>query len=74
MRSCISAIGTANPKYRIPQNDIYHFMVKAFRLNDTNASRLKRMYDHSGIEHRYSVSPEFVEEESNNNTVLGQTA
>ncbi len=74
MSSCISAIGTANPKYRIPQNDIYHFMVKAFRLNDTNASRLKRIYDHSGIEHRYSVIPDFGEKESNNNTFFGKTA
>lgn len=73
MSSCISAIGTANPKYRIPQNDIYHFMVKAFRLNDTNASRLKRIYDHSGIEHRYSVIPDFGEKESNNNTFFGKT-
>lgn len=74
MSSCISAIGTANPKYRIPQNDIFHFMVRAFRLNDTEASRLKRIYDHSGIEHRYSVIPDFGEKESNNNTFFGTTA
>jgi len=73
MSSCISAIGTANPKYRIPQNDIYQFMIKAFKLSDTNASRLKRIYDHSGIEHRYSVIPDFGEKESNNNTFFGKT-
>jgi predicted naringenin-chalcone synthase len=73
MSSCISAIGTANPKYRIPQNDIYQFMVKAFRLNDTNASRLKQIYDHSGIEYRYSVIPDFGETESNRNTFFGKT-
>ncbi|WP_026897202.1 type III polyketide synthase [Daejeonella oryzae] len=61
MNSCISAIGTANPKYRIPQNDIYGFMVKAFDLDENNASRLKKIYDHSGIEHRYSVIPDFGE-------------
>ena len=73
MSSCISAIGTANPKYRIPQNDIYQFMVKAFRLNDTNASRLKQIYDHSGIEYRYSVIPDFGETESKKNTFFGKT-
>ncbi len=74
MSSCISAIGTANPKYRIPQNDIYHFMRKAFRLDNSNASRLKRIYDHSGIEHRFSVIPDFGEKESINNTFFGKTA
>ena len=73
MSSCISAIGTANPKYRIPQNDIYRFMVRAFDLNDTNASRLKQIYDHSGIEHRYSVIPDFGETESHNNIFFSKT-
>lgn len=72
MSSCISAIGTANPKYRIPQNDIYKFMLKAFRLNDTNAARLKQIYDHSGIDFRYSVIPDFGETESSNNTFFGK--
>ena len=73
MSSCISAIGTANPKYRIPQNDIYQFMLRAFKLNDTNASRLKQIYDHSGIEHRYSVIPDFGEAESNKHTFFGKS-
>lgn len=73
MSSCISAIGTANPKYRIPQNDIYRFMIKAFGLNATNASRLKQIYDHSGIEHRYSVIPDFGETESHKNTFFSKT-
>lgn len=59
MDSCISAIGIANPDNRIAQNDIYHFMVNAFGLDATNASRLKRIYDHSGIDYRYSVIPDF---------------
>ncbi|MFA6944301.1 MAG: type III polyketide synthase [Pedobacter sp.] len=73
MSSCISAIGTANPKYRIPQNDIYRFMVRAFDLNDANAARLKQIYDHSGIEHRYSVIPDFGETESHNNIFFSKT-
>ncbi|WPU93956.1 type III polyketide synthase [Mucilaginibacter sabulilitoris] len=59
MDSCISAIGIANPDNRIAQSDIYHFMVNAFGLDATNASRLKRIYDHSGIDYRYSVIPDF---------------
>lgn len=59
MGSCISAIGTANPRYKIPQQTIYHFMVKAFGLDYNNALRLKQIYDGSGIDHRYSVIPDF---------------
>ena len=59
MSSCISAIGTANPQYRISQQQIYQFMVGAFNLDDNNASRLKQIYTHSGIEYRYSVIPDF---------------
>ncbi len=59
MSSCISAIGTANPKYRTSQNDIYQFMVEAFDLDKTNASRLKLIYDNSGIDYRFSVLPDF---------------
>lgn len=73
MSSCISAIGTANPKYRIPQNDIFQFMVKAFDLDDNNASRLKKIYDHSGIDYRYSVIPDFGETENNKNTFFSNS-
>ncbi|SKB75451.1 type III polyketide synthase [Daejeonella lutea] len=59
MSSCISAIGTANPEYRTSQKDIYQFMVEAFDLDQNNASRLKLIYDNSGIEHRFSVLPDF---------------
>ncbi len=59
MSSCISAIGTANPKYKIKQDDIYHFMVNAFGLNTSNASRLGNIYKHSGITTRYSAIPDF---------------
>lgn len=59
MSSCISAIGTANPEYRTSQNDIYQFMVEAFDLDKNNASRLKLIYENSGIEYRYSVLSDF---------------
>ncbi|WP_411272749.1 type III polyketide synthase [Daejeonella sp.] len=59
MSSCITAIGTANPKYRTPQHDIYQFMAEAFNLDKNNASRLKNIYDNSGIDFRFSVLPDF---------------
>lgn len=74
MSSCISAIGTANPKYRIQQNDIYRFMVRAFDLDENNASRLKHIYDHSGIERRYSVIPDFGEANGNNYTFFSNSS
>ncbi len=36
-------------------------MVGAFGLDENNASRLKQIYDHSGIDYRYSVLPDFDE-------------
>ena len=65
MSSCISAIGTANPEHRIKQSSILQFMVRAMRLDDNNALRLKKLYEHSGIDYRYSVIPDFGEEDFN---------
>lgn len=59
MSSCISAIGTANPPNQIPQNAIYGFMQKAFRLDENDASRLKKIYDNSAIEQRFSAIADF---------------
>lgn len=36
-------------------------MANAFALDETNRARLKTIYDHSGIEYRYSVIPDFGE-------------
>lgn len=59
MSSCISAIGTANPPNHIPQNTIYGFMEKAFRLDKNAAVRLKKIYDNSAINFRYSAIADF---------------
>jgi predicted naringenin-chalcone synthase len=72
MRSCISAIGTANPKHRIRQSSILQFMVRAFGLDSNNALRLKKIYDHSGIDYRYSVIPDFGEEDFSNNSFFAK--
>jgi len=74
MGSCISAIGIANPENKIPQQAIYHFMVNAFGLNSTNAARLKSIYDHSGIDYRYSVVPDFGKADVGDYTFFEQTA
>jgi len=74
MGSCISAIGTANPQYCIPQLAIYRFMVNAFGLNANNALRLKKIYDHSGIDQRFSVVPDFAFDNPSQNTFFEKTA
>ncbi|QQL49573.1 type III polyketide synthase [Mucilaginibacter ginkgonis] len=60
MSSCISAIGTANPKNKLKQQDVFGFMANAFGLDDTNRARLQSIYDHAGIDTRYSVIPDFA--------------
>lgn len=74
MRSCISAIGTANPEHRIKQSSILRFMTNAFGLDENNALRLKKIYDHSGIDYRYSVIPDFGEENFDNYEFFAQNA
>ncbi|NCD68642.1 type III polyketide synthase [Mucilaginibacter agri] len=74
MGSCISAIGTANPEHKILQEDIFRFMANAFALNDTNKARLKSIYDHAGINYRYSVIPDFGFADSDNFTFFEQNA
>jgi predicted naringenin-chalcone synthase len=59
MSSCISAIGIANPAHKFKQQSIYRFMADASGLDIDNRARLKSIYDHSGIEYRYSVIPDF---------------
>jgi len=74
MSSCISAIGTANPKHRIKQSSILEFMTRAFGLDQNNALRLKKIYDHSGIDYRYSVIPDFGEENFDNHKFFAKNA
>lgn len=74
MGSCISAIGTANPEHKILQKDIFRFMANAFALNDTNTARLKSIYDHAGINCRYSVIPDFGFADSENFSFFEQNS
>lgn len=59
MGSVIAAIGSANPPNCFKQEQILRFMIAAHELNENNASRLKTLYELSGIETRHSVLPDF---------------
>lgn len=57
--SFITSIGTANPKYRVRQDRIADFMVRAMQLDYTNERRLRAIFRSSGIDYRHSVLPDF---------------
>jgi predicted naringenin-chalcone synthase len=49
-------------------------MVRAFGLDETNARRLKGIYDHSGIRQRFSVIPDFAGDDPSAYTFFEKTA
>ena len=55
----IISIGTAVPKHKHNQEDILHFMQKAFGLNNDDKRKLAFLYHQSNIKTRYSVIPDF---------------
>ena len=59
MSSVISGIGIANPKYHCRQAELFEFMCDAHQLTDNECNRLRKLYDVSGIDYRYSVLPDF---------------
>lgn len=65
MSSCISAIGIANPNNKVTQQSSYELMVDVFGLPEDQAQRLKSLYDHSGIEHRYTAIDDFATDRAN---------
>ena len=56
----ISSIGTANPDYKTPQDEVLRFMVKAHQLNAEEQKRLAVLYRASGISTRYSVLKDYT--------------
>src|ERR1035437_6468123 len=61
--SRIISIGLAVPQYGTKQSSILDFMVSAY--DDEKATRkLGLLFNHSGIESRYSVVPDFNDSES----------
>ena len=59
MPSYLGAIGTANPVHRIAQPQIADFMAQALEFGENDARKLRALYRVSGIEHRYSVLPDY---------------
>ena len=59
MPSYLGAIGTANPVHRIAQPQIADFMAQALEFGEQDTRKLRALYRVSGIEHRYSVLPDY---------------
>ena len=59
MPSYLGAIGTANPVHRIAQPQIANFMAQALAFGDNDTRKLRALYRVSGIEHRFSVVPDY---------------
>lgn len=57
--SKILSIGTAVPAYKHRQLDILHFMQTIYAATEAEKRKLRFLYQHSGIEHRYSVLPDY---------------
>jgi len=57
--STIISIGTAVPQYGTSQIEILDFMQKAYH-DDTVSRKLKILFNHSGIDTRYSSVPDFA--------------
>lgn len=55
----IISIGTAVPAYKHQQKDILAFMQTVYQLPEKENRILKFLYDHSGIESRYAIIPDY---------------
>jgi len=63
--SKIVSIGTALPAYKHRQQDIQKFMELVFAMSRDENRKLKFLYQHSGIDHRYSTIPDYSREIKN---------
>jgi predicted naringenin-chalcone synthase len=57
--SKIISIGTALPQYKHGQKDILNFMQRVYALDAAENRKLKFLYHQSGIDHLYSVIPDY---------------
>jgi len=55
----IISIATSVPDHCHKQSDILHFMQDIYSLDDADKRKLKFLYDHSGIDTRYSVIADY---------------
>jgi predicted naringenin-chalcone synthase len=60
MQSVITALGIANPPYQRPQTEIAELLAQGFHLTPEQAKLVKRIYQSSGIETRYSVLRDYL--------------
>jgi predicted naringenin-chalcone synthase len=65
MSSILAGIGVASPPFCFSQSRIHQFMQDAHGLNRNESQRLKKLYDLSGINTRYSVLSDFGSERGN---------
>lgn len=59
MKSYISAIGIANPPYKIPQMRIADFMAEATCMNVEEKKKLIALYRSTGIQYRHTVLADY---------------
>jgi predicted naringenin-chalcone synthase len=57
--SKIISIASGVPAYKHAQNTLFNFADKVYNKNEGDTRKLKFLYNHSGIEYRYSVIPDF---------------
>ena len=61
MSAFIQDIGTAVPKFMIPQEQVLKFMQKAHKTDSNQAKNLEILYRATGIRQRYSVIEDYQE-------------
>ncbi len=57
--SKIISVGTATPAHKHRQENILQFMQQVYAMNETDKRKLRFLYQHSGIETRYSVVADY---------------
>lgn len=57
--SKIISIATSVPEHKHTQKELFAFADKVYCKDETDSRKLRFLYNHSGIENRYSVIPDF---------------
>ena len=57
--SKIISIATGVPAFKHKQEELFAFAEKVYCNNETDSRKLRYLYNHSGIQNRYSVVPDF---------------
>ncbi|MBL6446290.1 type III polyketide synthase [Fulvivirga sp. 29W222] len=59
MNAYITSIATSNPRFKIKQQDVLDFMIRAHQLKGVDADKLRVLYRATGILSRYSVIEDY---------------